>query len=406
MLINTFKGILKNNVSFLMILLGAICFFFTNIILKCVFTPKDYGLYSIFITYFSGVYLLGILGSEQGFLRFSYPLEKNIIATHKIQLKLLYLIIFINTIIFSVLFKVFYSQTKLNFIILILATSAMILLLFLFNVLRLNSNFVVSQFYSNYWKYIIFSVSILFYFFNLNNINLFFNIILLNIIIITIIALVHIRSKIKFKYINEISKKETYLSALHFSLAIFAFTLLIFSDRFIIEKKYSIESFGDYFYLTNFFLAPFSILQNYIGFKQLIKFKTDFNITDFNKFNKRVIFFGIFLSLILLVFSYIIDYNNIVNLNINKNIIVILLLLITGIIRIYSSSILSAFEAKTDIHMLRHSNVLILSITTVLIFFIIFFIEKIEIIIFLYIVIWYLRSLVHKTLLIRQIKKS
>jgi hypothetical protein len=282
----------------------------------------------------------------------------------------------------------------------------MILLLFLFNVLRLNSNFVVSQFYSNYWKYIIFSVSILFYFFNLNNINLFFNIILLNIIIITIIALVHIRSKIKFKYINEISKKETYLSALHFSLAIFAFTLLIFSDRFIIEKKYSIESFGDYFYLTNFFLAPFSILQNYIGFKQLIKFKTDFNITDFNKFNKRVIFFGIFLSLILLVFSYIIDYNNIVNLNINKNIIVILLLLITGIIRIYSSSILSAFEAKTDIHMLRHSNVLILSITTVLIFFIIFFIEKIEIIIFLYIVIWYLRSLVHKTLLIRQIKKS
>jgi hypothetical protein len=249
-------------------------------------------------------------------------------------------------------------------------------------------------------------LAVVFFIWRNTNLTLFVNILSVNIILITVIALFFVKTKLKFVYISEINTKEICISAFHFSLAIFAITLIIFSDRFIIERKHNIEEFGNYFYLTNFFLAPFSILQNYIGFKQLIIFKTNFSFEYFKAINKKVLLLGFFISLILFSLSFIIDYLNIVKFDFNKYVIIIIILLITGIVRLYSSAILSAFEAKTNIRTLRNSNIYIISATIGVISFILIFVTKLEFILVFFIIIWLFRSIIHKKLLMKQLKNN
>jgi hypothetical protein len=185
--------------------------------------------------------------------------------------------------------------------------------LFLFNILRLNTNFVFSQITSNFWKFVLLIVSLFFYLLHVNNLELLISIIAYSSIVIFITVLAFIVSKIKINYDNDIVDKDVFISAFHFSLSIIAFSLLTFSDRFIIEKKFSIEEFGNYFYLTNFFLAPYSIFQNYIGFKQLIVFKNDFNVVYFSKFIIKSLILGVLMAIFLCSIIFIADYYNLIN---------------------------------------------------------------------------------------------
>lgn len=398
--------LLRNNASLFIIVFGAVSFFITNILMKEILSSRKYGEYSILITYFSVVYLLGILGAEQGFLRYSKRINTNVIATHKSQLNLLVVISICTSIVFCLLFKYFYNEIEINTFLLFTSTISMVIMLFLFNILRLNENFIASQLFSNYWKNTLLVLAVVFFIWRNTNLTLFVNILSVNIILITVIALFFVKTKLKFVYISEINTKEICISAFHFSLAIFAITLIIFSDRFIIERKHNIEEFGNYFYLTNFFLAPFSILQNYIGFKQLIIFKTNFSFEYFKAINKKVLLLGFFISLILFSLSFIIDYLNIVKFDFNKYVIIIIILLITGIVRLYSSAILSAFEAKTNIRTLRNSNIYIISATIGVISFILIFVTKLEFILVFFIIIWLFRSIIHKKLLMKQLKNN
>lgn len=398
------KGLVQH-ISLSIIVLGAVCFFISNIVMKEVLTDKNYGQYSIFVTYFSLIYLLGLLGTEQGFLRFSRKLNNNIITTQKVQLTLLFVVIVITSTICSLCFNFFYQEIQINFLLLYLSSFSMISLLFLFNILRLNTNFLFSQLISNFWKFILLITSILYYFLNYNDLKQYIYIISYGIVLIFVLALIYVFNKIKINYNDDINKREIYISAFHFSLSIITFSLITFSDRFVIEKKFSIEEFGNYFYLTNFFLAPFSILQNYIGFKQLIIFKSNFHPNYFKTFLKKSIFLGVFMSLILLGLSLFANYYNFIDFSFTKYYFIIFLLLLTGVLRLYSSSITSAFEAITSIQTLRKSNIYIIFVTLVILLIAIFFSNSIEFILTCFIIIWFSRSFIHKKLLITQLKK-
>lgn len=372
--------------------------------MKEVFSAKNYGQYSIFVTYFSLVYLLGILGTEQGFLRFSRKLDKNVISTQKAQFYLLFSVIFLTSILSSFCFNFFYKKVPINFYLLFFSSFSMIGLLFLFNILRLNTNFVFSQITSNFWKFVLLLVSLFFYLLHVNNLKLLISIIACSTIVIFIIALAFIVSKIKIKYDNDIVDKDVFISAFHFSLSIIAFSLLTFSDRFLIEKKFSIEEFGNYFYLTNLFLAPYSILQNYIGFKQLIVFKNDFNITYFSKVIKKSLILGLLMTAFLCAIIFIGDYYNLIKFKFENYYFTIILLLITGVSKLYSSSVISAFEAITTIQTLRESNIYIILITLSILLVAIFATNSIEAILTCFIFIWISRSLIYKKLISKQLK--
>ena len=184
---NYLKKSIKKHASLLVIIFGALSFFLSNIINKEVFTPKEYGYYSVFITYLSVIYLFGILGLEQNLLRFSFK-KNDIIETQKIQIKLFYFVSITNALISSFLFLTFYSEVKSPFLLLLIASYCMIAQLFLSNLFRINANFVFSQIVANLWKILLLLFSIIFFVFNIHNFETLTLLVLLSIIFSFIIA--------------------------------------------------------------------------------------------------------------------------------------------------------------------------------------------------------------------------
>lgn len=396
----------EQHLSLLIIMVGAISFFVSNLVMKEILTATQYGHYSIFVTYFSLIYVFGILGTEQVFLRFSMGIKKNTIETQKFQLFLIMSIILLSSICSCYLFKQHYAEIEINTILLFASSLGMIGILFSFSVLRLNTNFVFAQIIANYWKLCLFILAVLFYIFKNADFEVFIKIICFNIFFIFVLSAMYIYKKVTFLFNDTISNKEIVRTSFHFFLSILSFSLLIFADRFIIEKKYSFEEFGNFFYLTNFFLAPYTILQNYIGFKQLIVFKNEFNAKYLANFNRKIILLGSLLGLCLFLSALLLSYTETVAFKFNKYIPIIVLLLFTGILRLYSSSIISAFEARTNIQTLRKANIYIVSITVFILLIAVLTAGSIEAILMYVIVIWFLRCFVHKKLLFHQMKNT
>jgi hypothetical protein len=374
--------------------------------MKEILSATHYGHYSIFVTYFSLIYVFGILGTEQVFLRFSMQTKKNTIETQKFQLQLMAFIILFSTILCSFLFQKYYSEIAINTFLLFGSSLSMIGILFLFSILRLNANFVWAQFISNYWKIVLCILAAFFYIFKNNDLNLFITIVCINVLLIFALSLSYINKKITISFNNDVSIKEILQTAFHFFLSIFSFSVLLFADRFIIETKYSFIEFGNFFYLTNFFLAPYAILQNYIGFKQLIVFKTDFNKGYFVNFNRKALFFGALLGFMLLSVAFVLNFTNVIAFRFNRYPSIIILLLFTGIVRLYSSSIISAFEARTSIETLRKANIYIAGITFIILLIAAFLASSIEEILIYVILIWLFRCFIHRQLLLHQMKIS
>jgi O-antigen/teichoic acid export membrane protein len=389
----------------LLLATGAISFFLTNIVMKEVLSSFYYGQYSIIITYFSLIFVLGILGMEQVFLRFSTAKESNQIETQKIQLLLVSGVALFSSVVSTIFFKKNYPEIEFNTFLLFLTSFSIISSLFLYNVLRLNSNFFLAQLVANFWKFVLLILAALFYFKQSDKLEVFVACLCFSIIGFFALCLIYVFRTIQFKFTTPASSLEIISTASNFFIAIASFSLITFADRFIIEKKFNYITLGEFFYLTNFFLAPFTILQNYVGFKQLILFKNDFNLNYYFRYNRKIIFFGIFLAFFLFVFATGLNYYKILSYQFN-NYTSIALLLVIGIIRLYSSSIISAFEAKSTLSYLRISNVLIVAFTVLILLYAYYFCHTIQSILICVIAVWCLRCLIHRQLLLHQYKKS
>ena len=316
---------------------GAVCFFVSNILMKEILNSESYGYLSIFVTYFSFIYIFGIFGTEQVFLRFSVVQKTNQINTSKTLFFLILLFIFFSALAGTFFFKHWYKEIKISAIFLFFSSFGIIGSNFLFSILRLNSNFILSQLLSNGWKVGMFFLSLIYLIFNYSDFYFYMEVISGVIILYFIIYLFYIIKKINFGFYSDISNTQIFESSFHFFISISSFSLLYFADRFIVEHKYSFEEFGNFFYLNTFFLAPFSIVQSYIGFKQLIHFKNNFIKSDFQSFLKRTILFGIVMSIGLCVITFLVYYFKVISFPFDKYLHLIFLLLITGITRLYAS---------------------------------------------------------------------
>lgn len=397
----------KNHISLIVILLGAVCFLFTNIILREILDENSYGIYSIIVSYLSVIYIYGLLGFEQVFMRFSHQIERNVITTQKIQILYLSVIILATTLVSVATYQLYFSHyLHINLVLLTLGFLCMISSLILFNIFRLNENFVVSQIVSNGWKILMSFVALGFFFLKSLDLKLFVSIVLVLVIIITLISAFYIYQNFKFNYNHDLNSKDTRVAFINFFIAITAFSIVLFADRFIIESKLGTSVFGDYFYLTTLVLSPYSILQNYVGFKQLVHFKQHFNIENFIKFNKKIILFSIAIGLLLGVMMLVLTKLNFLNFDFRKYTTTIGLILVLGIVRLYSSAILSAFEARTSINTLKTANSIVVLTTVIVSLFVVYASSTLNEIILGFIVIWALRSLIYRQLLLSQIKKT
>lgn len=348
------------------------------------------------------MYILGLLGFEQVFLRYSFQPEFNTIKTQRFQIKLIKWVMLFTPVLGVYIFNLYFDEIHLNPFLLYLSSLSMVGLLFIFSSFRLNTNFIIAQFISNFWKFSLLSIAIVAFLYKKVTFESIINTILFSIIFIFVLSLIYFLKNIKFIFEENISSKNLVLAALQFFISIITFSFLTFGDRFLVEYKFNLQEFGNYFYLTNFFLAPFSIFQNYIGFKQLIFYKNEFNLKVFDAFNRKFLFFGCILGLLLFGISYSLSYYKQLNFDFKNYIAVIILLILMGIIRLYSASINSAFEAKTNIRSLQRVNLISVLLGIIISFLAVFF-STLEGIVICIIIIWLLRSIIMKKILINQL---
>jgi hypothetical protein len=347
--------------------------------------------------------MYGILGLEQMFLRFSFKLEKNVIETQQFTVYIIIGAALFSTLLSVVFVNFFYSGLVeyINPPLFIIATLASVSLLFLFNIFRLNEAYTFAQVLANLWKIILFVFALLFLI--LKNLPLAYllNAIAVLLILSALLALLVLKNNIKFKYIKNPGNETILKMAVHFFISISCFSALLFGDRFIVEYKYGLSVLGDYFYLTNLFIAPFSILQSYVGFKQLVFYKTNFEVGVYKKMNLRVLFVGILLALLLFVIPVVNSFVPFLDFKFNLYWKLIVILLITGVCRLYSASINAAFEATTNLESLKRVNMFIVIITTVVFVAGSLFLDKLEYFASSLLFIWLARSYIQNHYLLR-----
>lgn len=397
---------IKKHLSLIVILLGGVCFFISNFLLKEILNPKDYGFYSIITTYLSFIYIYGMMGFEQVFLRFSYQKSNNVISTQKTQFVFVTAVVIITTLISFFTFNLLYNNSKINYVLLFLSTLSCIFTLFLFNIFRLNKNFILAQITSNGWKIGLIYITLVFLLCKNSNINLLINILLGFIILTVFILTFFLFKRIKFEFNKDLNTKDLLNSFFHFFISITSFSVLLFGDRFLIEHKVGIVDFGNYFYLTNIVLAPFTILQNYVGFKQLVAFKENLNKDVFKDFNKKITLLAIALSVVVTLVIFLIVQINIFSFDFIKYISTIGLLLILGFVRLYSSGVIAAFEAQTNIKNLKKTNLIVVLATSLIIIILVNACSTINQILIGFILIWFFRSVILRQFLLYQIENN
>jgi hypothetical protein len=352
LIINKFLQLFNKHFSLLILSLASFSFFIINIFLKEQLNSEDYGVYSLLITYISLLSSFGILGFEQTLLR-------NSVIKLKLEIdKALIVPIIFSALLVSLIgsFLMFNNYNLGLDISLIFLLSLMVILVkLIYNLYRLSSRFVTSQIALNFWKIALFFVVLFFFFFDYS---LSLRDVFLSIIVFFFLSLFLFFGLInKVLFISNLDFQQVLKQSALFMLTLFTISLISFGDRFFIESRFGLIVLGDYFFYINMFLFPFSLFQTYIGFKEIVSFKKDFQITVLNSKLLYILKNAIYFSLFLFTTLYLVDYWNLYNFNISSNLNIIIPLIFLGIIKITYSLLSAAMGAICSDDMLFEVNV-------------------------------------------------
>lgn len=362
LIINKFLQLFNKHFSLLILSLASFSFFIINIFLKEQLNSEDYGVYSLLITYISLLSSFGMLGFEQTLLR-------NSVIKLKLEIdKALIVPIIFSALLVSLIgsFLMFNNYNLGLDISLIFLLSLMVILVkLIYNLYRLSSRFVTSQIALNFWKIALFFVVLFFFFFDYS---LSLRDVFLSIIVFFFLSLFLFFGLInKVLFISNLDFQQVLKQSALFMLTLFTISLISFGDRFFIESRFGLIVLGDYFFYINMFLFPFSLFQTYIGFKEIVSFKKDFQITVLNSKLLFILKNAIYFSLFLFTTLYLVDYWNLYNFNISSNLNIIIPLIFLGIIKIAYSLLSAAMGAICSDDMLFEVNIKsILSILVVM----------------------------------------
>ena len=392
------KSHIIKHASIFVLGIASVSFFLLNILLKDILSPQDYGLYSILITYCSLISSFGLFGLDQVLLRTSVIEGKEIAVDSRLISMVLFVLLFMSLISSSVVSK--YYDFGISYLNLILLSSFLILIKLSYQILRLLSKFTYSQLALNIWKL---GLPLLLFL----SLSMGFDITLSSITkylfyccLLSLGSYFLFYSKINFKKLKY-TQKDLIKFASGFFLTLFTLSVLNFSDRFIIERKFGLEEIGNYFFYVNLFLYPFTFFSTYIGFRELVSFKKAFSIDVFNKklvlATKLAILFGVIYLLLILS----LDYLHIFDFNLDDYKLVIFLLMLWGIIKVVASLLSSAIGALTSQQDLNRINLL----SIILIFslgLVIYYCHTITSIIISFLIVWVIRYSLYYLLVYRK----
>lgn len=381
---------INKHFSLLVLVLASGAFFLTNIILKEHLSSENYGLYSIFITYISLLSSFGMLGLEQVIMRNSKILSDKVIISKNLLIPIILSILFVS-ILGSYLFINNYNISA-TYIFLSIITLLVILTKLISNLFRLLSMFTFSQIALNLWKLALFLVLLILIFrgesINIKDIN---SIIFL-LLVVTMFMVFFIIRRVKFSH--TISIESFFSQAFLFLLSLVTISLINYGDRFFIESRFGLDELGSYFFFINLFLFPFTLLQSYVGFKELISFKLLYNHSLLVKKLNQILRYSILFAIFLFVVAFLIDFFGFYKIDLLKNLQMIVLFLILGIIKVIYSIFSSAMGAICDNKMLYKTNMYSIISILLLIPVIYYYSTTITITIMFLIVLWIIRCII------------
>lgn len=348
---------LKKHISLLLMIAGAGSIFLVNIVLKATLSDFQYGEYSIFITFLQVCISFGFLGLEQVFLRLSEVRDDKLLTDKKL-LKITFVVGLLFSLLLSAVFSKIFLKIQVATTLLMLLTFSTSLMMFLYNVVRLKKQFVVAQLFNNMWKYIVLVITgILLIGGNVNAKTLIEIFTYVSIGSATFFS-IYVIKNIPFKFTNSFELSAIYKYSFHFVISMLSITFIGFFDRFYIKALFGSEAFGDYFYLATIFYFPFALLQGYVGFKELVFFKTNASLPILKRKLRNINVLSVIIAIAIYGAAYVLnDLEVIPAIDFTSSGSVILILMALGVLRINYSMLSSVLGATGSIKIIRNANI-------------------------------------------------
>tara|TARA_B110000881_G_scaffold190695_1_gene182090 strand:+ start:1937 stop:3109 length:1173 start_codon:yes stop_codon:yes gene_type:complete len=336
---------------------GAGSIFLVNIVLKATLSDFQYGEYSIFITFLQVCVSFGFLGLEQVFLRLSEVRDDKLLTDKKL-LKITFVVGLLFSLLLSAVFSKIFLKIQVATTLLMLLTFSTSLMMFLYNVVRLKKQFVVAQLFNNMWKYIVLVITgILLIGGNVNAKTLIEIFTYVSIGSATFFS-IYVIKNIPFKFTNSFELSAIYKYSFHFVISMLSITFIGFFDRFYIKAFFGSEAFGDYFYLATIFYFPFALLQGYVGFKELVFFKTNASLPILKRKLRNINVLSVIIAIAIYGAAYVLnDLEVIPAIDFTSSGSVILILMALGVLRINYSMLSSVLGATGSIKIIRNANI-------------------------------------------------
>ena len=336
---------------------GAGSIFLVNIVLKATLSDFQYGEYSIFITFLQVCVSFGFLGLEQVFLRLSEVRDDKLLTDKKL-LKITFVVGLLFSLLLSAVFSKIFLKIQVATTLLMLLTFSTSLMMFLYNVVRLKKQFVVAQLFNNMWKYIVLVITgILLIGGNVNAKTLIEIFTYVSIGSATLFS-IYVIKNIPFKFTNSFELSAIYKYSFHFVISMLSITFIGFFDRFYIKALFGSEAFGDYFYLATIFYFPFALLQGYVGFKELVFFKTNASLPILKRKLRNINVLSVIIAIAIYGAAYVLnDLEVIPAIDFTSSGSVILILMALGVLRINYSMLSSVLGATGSIKIIRNANI-------------------------------------------------
>ena len=384
---------------------GAGSIFLVNIFLKATLSDFEYGEYSIFITFLQVCVSFGFLGLEQVFLRLSEVSKEKEILTDKKLLKITLGVGLLFSLLLSLVFSKIFLEIEIAFTLLILLTFSTSLMMFLYNIVRLKKQFVTAQLFSNMWKYIILAITAVLLINGAASTKTLIEVFTYTAVGSVVVFSIYAVKNVPFKFTDSFALSTISRYSFHFILSMLTLTFIGFFDRFYIKAFFGSSAFGTYFYLSTIFYFPFALLQGYIGFKELVFFKTNASLPILRKKLIRVNFLSLGIAVAIYGTAYILNILEVIPaIAFNLNATLIFILMGLGVLRINYSMLSSVLGAIGSIKIIRNANIQSI-VFIVLIFSLSYrYLESIEAVAFCILLVWISRISIWYYNAVKQLK--
>lgn len=337
---------IKQNSSFLILGFGAISLFLSNFLAKIYLSEVDFIYWVYFISISNILFSFSLFGQEQLILRFCKNIKGNIYLDYNVIV-----INLVSMLVFSCLaykYQGYFFEHDYGYSILVLSILASFIQVF-YQIYRSQKFFLLSQAIYNLWKIML----LLFLFFIImwgGSVEFVFYLSLVVSVVFAFVFLYQHRNKLFF---IKGSNKIEYTLCFSFFIALGSVTFVNYIERFLVEGEITSYEYSQYIYALTIVVSPFNIIASYLGFKEAVKYKESFSLSNLNKDIVKMFF--IIVPVLLLWYFSLVFFKDLLNIEVDNSI-------LYGLVFIcFFRTIYSLFSSCMSV-VLSGKNILILNL--------------------------------------------